>query len=102
MQETQVSFSLNRFSSEVKIFLGNNQIDSISVYKFAKVIEAHDKIANRKNDLTSLTKKYYDFCFLWYGISEKLSAWFYDLVDPAKLEVLDQIKFTFLKPKNKA
>lgn len=97
MQNTQVTFSMTRGFCTVEIYLGEEIIDSIDIHKFAKVIEAHDKILESKN---SSNKKYYDLCFLWFGFSDKLSASYYNVVDPAKLEVLDSIKFTFLKPKS--
>ena len=92
-----VTFFMPRGFPTVEIYIGDDNVESINVFNFAKVIEDHDRISN----LEDSDKKYYDLAKLWYRISEELSSEYYNKIDPSKLEVLSNLGYHAMFPVNR-
>ena len=92
-----VTFFMPRGFPTVEIYIGDENVESINVYNFAKVIEEHDRIVNSKDS----SKKYYDLSKLWYQVSEELSSHYYNMVDPSKLDVLSSLGYHAMFPANR-
>ncbi len=86
----EVTFSMPRGFPTVEIYIGEDNVESVNVFNFAKVIETHDRLSNSKDS----SKKYYNLSKLWYRVSEELSSYYYNMIDPSKLDVLDSLGYS--------
>ena len=92
-----VTFSMSRGFPTVEIYIGDDNVEAINVFNFAKVIEDHDRLSS----LEDSSKKYYDLSKLWYQISEELATEYYNRVDPSKLDALSSLGYFAMFPANR-